>query len=53
MNMVTAQRKSAQYRMDVLDGNTKSYAKWLNEPEQMEHFFRLQHTNFFYWCNKK
>ena len=33
-----AKKKRAQRRMDMLDGNAKSYAKWLNSPDRMKQF---------------
>jgi hypothetical protein len=31
-----AQKKRARRRQDFIDGNAKSYARWLNSPERME-----------------
>ena len=33
-----AKKKRARRRMDFLDGNAKSYSKWLNSPERMEKY---------------
>ena len=33
-----AKKKRARRRMDFLDGNAKSYAKWLNSPARMEKY---------------
>lgn len=33
-----AKKKRARCRMDFLDGNAKSYSKWLNSPQRMEKY---------------
>jgi hypothetical protein len=35
---VRAQKKRARRRQDFIDGNAKSYARWLNSPDRLEAF---------------